>query len=109
MVCDARRAVDGLHTQRPLHHARAQPAKRPTRVVGVLLIVLEAQYSGGVEEGAFEGLYSPAAPTASNENRHTVAKKRKNRPIFDPRNNRFSPPRGGLGGKRVLPHEFCTL
>ena len=37
------------------------------------------------------------------------AKKRKNNDIPNPRNNRFSPPRGGLGGKRVLPHEFCTL
>ena len=37
------------------------------------------------------------------------AKKRKNRPISNPRNNRFSPPCGGLGGKRRLPHEFCTL
>ena len=46
---------------------------------------------------------------ACNENRHTVAKKRKNRPIFDPRNNRFSPSGSGLGGKRRLPHKFCTL
>ena len=37
------------------------------------------------------------------------AKKRKNNDIPNPRNNRFSPPRGGLGGKRRLPHEFCTL
>ena len=37
------------------------------------------------------------------------AKKRKNGPISNPRNNRFSPPCGGLGGKRRLPSGFCFL
>ena len=87
------------------HHFRLQP-QHPSSAALIPPATRLARVAPQATGGRRPCLVVQRVPCAEIGSR---AKKRKNKHIFEPRNNGFSPAGGGLGGKRRLPHEFCTL